>query len=271
MIIEALALDLDGTLTNSKKEITPRTKKAVSAAMAKGINIILASGRPILGIAPIAKELGLYENGGYILAYNGGQIIDCKRNKVIFENSLPAKYNADIFKIAEEFGVHALTYDPKGVAALSDTAEFVIKEAYNNAIPISVYGTLEKISTIPSVKLMVVGEPEKIAPVLAFLKKKFDDEISVFLSEPYFIEITAPGVEKSSSLTWLIEHLGVDRAHLCCIGDGLNDISMLKFAGCAVAMANAYDEVKSVADYVTESNNADGVAVFLEKMVFKNG
>jgi hypothetical protein len=267
MRIEALALDLDGTLTNKKKKITEATKTAIWEAMDKGIKIILASGRPVLGIKPIAKELELYLRGGFILAYNGGQIIDCKTNKVIFEKLLPMEYYPEICEFATKFNVTALTYDDDGVIAENDTEFYVKKEAFNNQTKIRVVEKLYEEVSSPVVKFMIVGEPEKISLALDYAKRKFENKINVFLSEPYFMELTPLGVEKSSALKFLLKHLNIKREYLTAIGDGLNDIPMLEYAGCAVAMENAYEEVKSIADYITGSNEDDGVALFL-KMYF---
>lgn len=90
--IKVLALDLDGTLTNSQKEVTPRTRAALDAAIAKGVTIVLASGRPTAGVLPLAKELGLDKKGGCILSYNGGKIIDCRTGETLYQKQLDAQY-----------------------------------------------------------------------------------------------------------------------------------------------------------------------------------
>lgn len=91
--IKVLALDLDGTLTNSQKEVTPRTRAALDAAIAKGVTIVLASGRPTAGVLPLAKELGLDKKGGCILSYNGGKIIAAAPARLCTRNSwMPSTY-----------------------------------------------------------------------------------------------------------------------------------------------------------------------------------
>ncbi len=89
--IRVLALDLDGTLTNDEKNVTPRTRAALDAAVAKGVTIVLASGRPTAGIMPLAKDLGLDKKGGCILAYNGGAITDCKTGRTLYRQRLDPK------------------------------------------------------------------------------------------------------------------------------------------------------------------------------------
>jgi hypothetical protein len=264
-MIKALALDLDGTLTNSHKELTERTRSAVMAVARQGIHLILASGRPVLGIKPLAQKLGMYEDGGFILAYNGGRIIDCKSNSIIFEKLLPRKYYISICQIARDFGVHALTYDTEAVIAECDEAQYVKKEAYNNNISIRKVRCLESEIKTEVVKLMIVGEPDKISAAMAALKKRTNNEINVFTSEPYFMEITAQGIEKASALAFLMRYLNINKNNLCAIGDGHNDIPMLEYAGLAVAMGNAYDEVKQIANAITDTNDNDGAAKFIEE------
>lgn len=264
---KALALDLDGTLTNGEKTITPATRAAVRDAINGGVHIILASGRPVFGVLPAARTLGLFERGGFILAYNGGVIIDCKTNTTIFERLLPAECYPEICALARGAGLCALTYDGKGVIAESDTDPYCLREAFNNAAAIKKVPVLEKAVTFPSAKFMVVGEPQKIAKLLPAAREVFKGRVNVFLSEPYFMELTPPGVEKAAALNVLIKYLGITRKSLTACGDGLNDLQMLRFAGYAVAMGNAYDEIKQAADYVTLSNEEDGVADFLRKTI----
>lgn len=267
MNYRVLALDLDGTLTNSKKVITDKTKTAIKNAIEQDVSIVLASGRPVLGIQRLADELRLSELGGYILAYNGGHIIDCKTGKDIVRRIVPREYYQDICECAHTFGVNALTYDDFGVVAESEDAPYVIKEAYNNTIPIRKVENLQRFVDYDVTKFMIVGEPAKLEPALKCMQSKFKGKLSVFLSEPYFTEIGPLGVEKASALGHLLDYLGTNREHLMACGDGLNDIPMLKYAGFAVAMDNAYPETKAVADYISLSNEEDGVAYAINRFI----
>ena len=108
--IKVLALDLDGTLTNSQKEVTPRTRAALDAAIAKGVTIVLASGRPTAGVLPLAKELGLDKKGGCILSYNGGKIIDCRTGETLYQKQLDAQYVPELCAFAAAQNVTIITY-----------------------------------------------------------------------------------------------------------------------------------------------------------------
>lgn len=265
--IKLLALDLDGTLTNCKKEITTINKEYIRKAQDKGVQIILASGRPVIGITGVADALNLWETGGYILAYNGGQIIECKSKKDLVKKTIPLEYVHDICEVIHKFKVYPLTYDGTGVICENDSNEYVKKEAYNNSINIRKVQSLEDQIVEPVVKFMVVGEPNELNCAYVYLKNKFDGALNVFFSEPYFMEITPLGIEKASALKKLTTILNMTSENLMACGDGLNDIPMLKFAGLSVAMDNAYGETKKYADYISRSNEEDGVAFAIRKFI----
>lgn len=263
-----LALDIDGTLTNSNKIITPKTLAAVEKVIDAGGKVILSSGRPVIGIKPIAEQLLLNTKGGYILAYNGAEIIDCKTGKSILKKMLSKETYSTICSIARKYGVNALTYDDTSILAESDDAKYVIKEAANNGLNIKKVKNLEKAISGPVFKFMIVGEPDNLLVAKKELEGLIGDVVSIFFSEPYFLEITPKNIKKDLSLEYLISFLGKTRDELMCIGDGLNDIPMFQISGFAVAMENAYPETKKYADAITLSNDNDGVAYAIDKYWF---
>lgn len=268
MKYKAIALDLDGTLLNSKKELSNKNKEVIMKAAKAGVKIILASGRPVPGIKKIAKQLHLEEVGGYILAYNGGMIIDCKTGEVVRRVTVPEKYYADILRCANKFNVSTLTYDSEGIITNDENHEYVKLEAKINSIPIrQVFHLEEEAQLDPPVKFLCVGEHKVLRNVEEKLNEKFNGDVNVFFSEPFFLEIMPQGIEKASSLEILLGSLGIDRKHLIACGDGFNDIPMMRYAGLSVAMANAQDETKEWADFIAPSNDEDGVAVAIEKFI----
>ena len=262
-----MALDLDGTLTNRDKQVSRRNCEAIRQAQAHGVDIVLASGRPVIGIEKVAQTLGLYETGGYILAYNGGEILECKSGRSLVKRLVPMAYNHEICEVIRQFHVFPLTYNDVGVICEDDADIYVKREAFNNSVPVIRVESLEAAVREPVVKFMVVGEPTELSRAAEYLRDIFEDRLNVFFSEPYFLEITPPGIEKSSALAELLRILGVERESLMACGDGLNDIPMLKYAGFAVAMDNAYEETKRVADCIVSSNEADGVAEAIERFI----
>jgi hypothetical protein len=265
MKYKALALDLDGTLTDSSKNLSDEHREAVMRAAKNGVHIILASGRPLFGITPIARKLELEKLGGYILAYNGGNIVDCKTGGIVYENLLPMECKKDICSLARQAGVYALTYDKDVVVAESDTDYYVVLESKCNDTTIKRVDNLDDYVDYEVAKFLVVGPHEKLIPVQQALLEKHGDKLNAFYSEDYFLEVVPKTVAKDKALAQLLEKLGVSRDELVACGDGMNDIPMLKFAGLAVAMENAYPEVKEHADYIAPSNDNNGIADVVDK------
>lgn len=265
MKYKALALDLDGTLIDSNKKLSKTNKEAVIAAAERGVHIILASGRPMFGIEPVAEALELSRTGGYILAYNGGNILDCKTKELIYSNNFPAECIHDVCGLARKNGVYALSYDNDYIVSESDSDEYVLREAKCNAARVQRVEDLERHVTYPVAKFLIAGEHEKLIPIRDELLVKHGNVINAFCSADYFLEIVPKTVAKDKSLGVLLEKIGVRREELIACGDGMNDISMIEYAGLGVAMENAYESVKKSADIIAPSNDNDGVAEIIAK------
>lgn len=267
MKYKALALDLDGTLTDSKKKVPQGNKEAIARAIEAGVKIILASGRPVFGITPVAKELELDKKGGYILAYNGGCILDCRTGEQLSATIMPQECIADICSLARDNGVYAVTYADTQIAAESDTDEYVKNEAVCNGTTIMKVDDLQKYVDYPVEKFLVVGEHEKLLPVQKALLEKHEGVINAFFSESYFLEVVPAGVAKDASLEKLLNMLGITSGELAACGDGMNDIPMLRYAGLAAVMENAYPEVRKYADVNAPSNDNCGVAYVIDNYI----
>ncbi|MCR4781272.1 MAG: HAD-IIB family hydrolase, partial [Lachnospiraceae bacterium] len=198
MEYKVIALDLDGTLLNSKKEISKRNKEAILKAAKSGVTICLASGRPIPGMKRIAHSLKLDEFGGYILAYNGGMIVDCKSGEVLRRETVPEQYYHEIVHTANKYKVTALTYDSEGIIATRANDKWVQLESKINHIPVKEVYPLDAIAKQdPPVKFLCVGDYDVLLDVQAELEKKLDGAVNIFFSEPFFMEITPKGIEKA--------------------------------------------------------------------------
>lgn len=266
--IKILALDLDGTLTNSQKIVTPRTRAALAEAAARGVTIVLASGRPTAGVAPLAKELGLDKSGGCILSYNGGVIIDCQSGQTLYQKLLPAEAVPELCAFAAEQDVAIVTYNSVGIVTERPTDEWAAREGFTNNLPMIKVENLAEYVTYPVCKMLLTLEPSRMGDVFAAGKKRFEGRIDLYPSCPFFLEAVPLGVAKDASLASLLAQRGLTRANLMACGDGLNDLSMLRFAGVSVAMQNAEPEVKAAADHVTAADNDhDGVAEAVEKFI----
>ena len=266
--IRVLALDLDGTLTNDEKIVTPRTRAALDAAAAQGVTIVLASGRPTAGITPLAKELGLDKKGGCILSYNGGKIVDCATGEALYQVQLPAEYVPELCAFAAKEDVAILTYNNEGIVCERDTDPWAKKECFTTKLSMFHVDDLASYVNYPICKMLITVDPARRDEVWAAGKKQFEGRMDLYPSSPWFIEAVPLGVAKDKSLAALLERMGLTRENLMACGDGLNDRSMISFAGVGVAMQNAEDTVKADADYVTAAdNNHDGVAEAVEKFI----
>ena len=265
--IKMLALDLDGTLTNTQKQVTPATKQALFAAMERGVQIVLASGRPPVGIRPVAQELELFRRGGYMLAYNGGEILDCLTGEALYRRAFPQEMIAPVCAFAAEMGVAILSYDKDGVVSEHPDDSWAKREAEINHIPIKAVQSLPQQLDYPICKLLMTLDPAKMPRVEAEAKRRFAGRIDTVRSADFFLECMPCGVAKDAGLAALAERTGIRREEIMACGDAMNDLSMLRYAGVGVAMANGDPAVRAGADYVTADNDHDGVAKAVEKFI----
>ncbi len=267
MAYEVLVLDIDGTLTNSKKEVSPKTLDAVIRAQEEGIKVVIASGRPTAGIKKIAKTIKLDEYGGYILSYNGGKIINFQTGEVVYNETLPEEMVPSIYEEAVDNQVGIVTYEGNDAIAGNGIDKYNEIEARINGIGLREVEDFPNYVKFPINKCLLTGEPEHMAEVEQKMKDRFGNFLNIFRSEPFFVEVMPQNIDKAYSLGKLLKHLDLDRSQMIACGDGFNDLSMIKYAGLGVAMANAQDVVKEAADYITLSNDEDGVAKVIDKFM----
>lgn len=266
MKYKAIALDLDGTLKSSNKEILPETKKLLIELARKGIVIILASGRPTPGLFFEAKELELDKTGGYLLSFNGARVVNYQGMGIIYEKTFDSPMAHVIYDHAKEYQLAVMTYDDNGILTEDDKDSYVNEEARINRMAIQKVENFKHFVNQPVHKLLLTGEPDYVANIIDDFKRPFDGQLSIYRSAPFFIEVMANGIDKAYSLSVLLDTLGIKAEELIAFGDGYNDLSMIEYAGKGVAMANAVDEVKQRADYVTDSNDEEGIANYLMKL-----
>ena len=259
-----LILDLDGTLTNSQKEITPFTRQTLIDAQKDGWTLVLASGRPTYGIMPLADTLEMEKFGGYILAFNGGKIIECATKKVMYEQALPDDVVPILYQRATESGAAILSYNGPKILSESPENEYVQYEAFLNKMEIQQTDNFLRDLPMPADKCLAVGKPDLLVWLEEELKKEVGERINIYRSEAFFLELVPKGIDKAASISRLLQMVGLEREQVVAIGDGFNDLSMIQYAGLGVAMVNAQEAVKEEADVITQkSNDEDGVAHFL--------
>lgn len=258
-----IASDLDGTLLNSQLQISKKNKQVLRQLKSKGAHIVLCTGRPFLGMAHFIPEIGL-DKDDYTISYNGSlvQSADCK--KILHQ----AFISANDFKRVTEFfshyhlGVHAMTLE-KIYTYQRFVHPLTVRESYLGNLPLVVLKDSEYVEQ-PIIKLMAVGEGKKIDQAIPIFNQVFGSCFSINKSEDYYLEIMQKGDNKARALECLLHEMNLDANSLIAFGNNRNDMEMLQFAKIGVAVENAVDELKQISDYVTKSNDNDGVAHFLE-------
>ena len=263
MKYKMLVLDVDGTLLNDEKEISKRTLNTLLKVQQMGVRIMLASGRPTYGLLPLAKKLELGTYNGYILSYNGGQVINASNGEVVFERRINPEHITYLEKKAEKNGFSILTYNGDTVVTNNPNDPHVQAEAALNGMKVEHQEFFSAAIDYPPCKCMLVSE-EALVGLENHWKRRLNGVLDVFRSEPYFLEVVGSRVDKANTLGVIMEMEGIKTDEIVVFGDGVADVTMLQLADLGIAMGNAPDSVKRCADYVTLSNNEDGVAVAVE-------
>ena len=264
---KVLVLDIDGTLTNSRKEITDATRQAIWKAIERGHKVMLASGRPTPGMRRYEEELELARYGGYLLSFNGARIVECRTGEIIYQRTLPLNLLPGLYRYARERQMGMITYLGNTVISAFEPDEYVQLEARINGLPVRVVDHFLEFVDFDIQKCLLTAPGERAAVYEKELQERYGQMASIYRSEPFFVEIMPHNVDKASSLDRVLPMIGMDRAHVICCGDGFNDISMIRYAGVGVAMANAQPAVKEAADYITASNDEDGIVQVIREFM----
>lgn len=265
-----IALDIDGTLVRHNGELTTVVRDAlVKAQKEYGMRVVLASGRPFPALCALAEALELERYSGYLMPYNGGQIYSARNlSSPIHAEALDDALLPKLYRLCNEAGVNILSYNESELLTEDPSCPYVQKEVGITGMPIR---RLEHfVDEVPSArpKCLAVGPPERIETLEKMVKAELAGQLDAFRSNPNFLELVPLGVNKGKGLGTLIERLNLLREEVIAVGDNYNDVEMIQMAGLGVAMANAPEPIKTCADYVTKSNEEDGVAHLLCKHVF---
>ncbi|WP_459502853.1 Cof-type HAD-IIB family hydrolase [Bacillus sp. C1] len=268
MSYKMIVLDLDDTLLRDDHTISDRTKQALMTAQEQGVKVVLASGRPTFGMRHIAKELRLEEYGSFILSFNGAKIINCETDEELFSSTLSPEIVHNLYEISKRENVWIHTYIGDDIVT-EENNPYTEIEGQLTGMPIIQVDNFTAAVQKPVVKVLMNKEAERLIEVEQKLQKQLEGKLSVMRSKPFFLEFTEAGVTKGTSLHQLIQRLGIKREEVIAMGDSYNDQAMIEFAGLGVAMGNAPDDIKEIANYVTDTNMNDGVAKVVEQFVLK--
>ncbi|WP_263620710.1 Cof-type HAD-IIB family hydrolase [Halobacillus yeomjeoni] len=241
--IRLIALDMDGTLLNSDHQVSEKNRQAIKRAKDQGIHVVLSTGRSLSRCRDIADSLG---RSSYIITINGGEIYD-KDYQLVERNELARDEVRRLWELKEEHGLYFWSSTVEGI--------------FNTHNPFD-----RELDEYTWLKFGFDIEDEEVRQVI-LNEVNNNEALEVTNSSPTNIEINPTGVNKAAALMKVCEHLNLSMEEIMAVGDSMNDIAMIHEAGFGVAMDNAQDKVKEEADWVTLSNNEDGVAHAINKVL----
>lgn len=259
-----LFMDLDGTLLNDRKEITAGNRQALELALARGHGVIITTGRALKSAMDQAHKLGMDQPGCFLIAYNGAVIYDWEKREQIFSRTLPVPTVRRVFEKANAMGIHIQTYDTWTVLVEPRCDDEAVRR-YCGLINMEhrvIRDVRTDLQEEPVKALMIDFHDQKpLLEIQRWIREKMGREVDCFFSCDQYLEVVPKGMSKGEAVRMLCRMMDVDIRNAVAVGDAANDLSMIEAAGIGVAMANGTDEVKSIADYITElDNNHDGIA-----------
>ena len=267
MKYKLIAMDLDGTLLNDQKVITEKTKAALMAAQEQGIRLALASARPSPGLYKERDTLHLQEHEGLLMSYNGGRIVDAETGRVLFETSMNLQETKQVLRRLEELPVTPILDDGVQFYVTSKNGYKVDYECRNNNMVCTEVPNLAEFLDFAPIKILMSVQPEELEAVQTQIAAFLPQSLTVVQTAAFYLEVIPRVINKGQGIRDICGVLGIDPAEVISFGDAANDIPMLCAAGMGVAMGNAAEAVKAAADMVTLSNNDDGIAAALEKLL----
>lgn len=267
MSIKLVAVDIDGTLVNSKREITPEVFEAVQDAKKQGVKVVIATGRPIAGVHQLLDDLKLNEDGDYVITFNGGLVQDVATGEDIIKESMSYDDYMEVEFLARKLGVHMHAITKEGIyTANRNIGKYTVHESTLVSMPIF-YRTPEEMVGKDIVKMMLIDEPELLNAAIAKIPAEYYDRFNIVKSTPFYLEIMPKTVSKGNAVLHLAEKMGLSIDQTMAIGDEENDRAMLEVVGNPVVMENGNPELKKIAKYITKSNDESGVAYALRQWV----
>ena len=267
MSYKLIAMDLDGTLNNDQKVITEKTKAALMAAQRKGIRLALASARPSPGLFKERDILRLQDHKGILMSYNGGRIVDAETGKVLFETSMDLAETKQVLRKLESLPVTPILDDGAQFYVTDKNGYKVDYECKNNNMVCKEVGNLADFLEFAPIKILMSVQPEELIDVQRQIADFLPESLTVVQTAAFYLEVIPRVINKGQGIRDICKVLGIEPAEVISFGDAANDIPMLEAAGMGVAMGNAQEAVKAAADMVTLSNNDDGIAAALEKLI----
>ena len=264
MTYKLLAADMDGTLLNDNRELSPRTAAALRKMVEAGIYFVPSTGRPLIRMGMISS---LFNEDMPFILYNGAMVVMHLSGEVLHSVSLAQDTAQEVYQLGQDYDMAMALWQNDKLYFNRDchnTREYV--ELYSaNLNIISGQAQLESLAGQGITKILWIDDPSRVMSYYKKMSAHFGDRLNCHPSRPELLEFVHTAASKAAAMEAIGSRLGVSQAEMIAIGDGYNDLSMLQYAGFSVAMANAPEEIKAVCSHVTGSNNEDGVAAFIEE------
>ena len=269
--LRILALDLDDTLLRSDLSISYRTRNAIKRIEQAGVLLVLASGRIPEAVYSFSRLLGMHKKLGYLVCHNGAYIQESHTGQVIHETRIEAELALTICDLVGAEGFPLQMYDDD-VMYVSRQNEYSGYDQKLTGIRQVVVENFRAMVEAGCHKLIIPGDPVLLAPLEVLIRSYLGNDITLFTSRPYFLEIMPRGTDKGTALAKIAEINAVSAEETMAIGDSMNDEAMIRWAGIGVAMVNGDERIKSIANLVTDStNDNDGVAEVIDMYFFGKG
>ncbi|WP_375754051.1 Cof-type HAD-IIB family hydrolase [Vibrio sp. HN007] len=262
-----VALDMDGTLLNSDKVITEKNKKAILEAKQAGTKVVLASGRPLEGMTRYLEELGLTTENDYVICYNGSLVKRVSTGETIRTQILSGKDAKRLAKIAKEQNSYIHAFSPERGLLTPKNNPYTEHEAVINGVEIIEFNFDELSDDEQIIKAMIVNEKEALTQTINELPTELYEDYTIVRSADIFLEFLNKESNKGVGVQSVAQLFGIDSKEVICMGDAENDHHMIKYAGLGVAMENATEDTKAIADHITHSNDESGVASVIEQYI----
>lgn len=261
-----VALDMDGTLLDNNKTIPEENIRAIKEASKSGVKIVLATGRPLVGIKKYLDILELTSEDNFSIIYNGALIQNNINKKIISQNLLNYNDLMYFYNLSKKFDIHMNVFTKDSCISYKSGKYSVLEAKWSNIdIQIVDFNNLDK--NIEIAKIIFADDPELISKVEDNLGDNIYSKYGIAKSAPYFMEFFNRQINKGIAVKKYADSLNIAKEEIICIGDAGNDIEMIKSAGLGVAMENAFPEIKDIADYTTLSNEDAGVAHVIDKFI----
>lgn len=262
-----LAVDMDGTLLNSNRIISKANKDAIRKAIEKGVNVVITSGRGLKGVDNFLDEVHLRGENQYLIANNGGTIYRTSNFECVAYKGLRGRDFIKAHTLSKKFGLNMIAYTHEGPIA-AEESEFTRFEEEYVGTPVKIINFKSDIEDNDEITKILFSQTEELLDKkMLELPKEFYTEYNVVKTMPIVLEIMDKNCNKGYGVKVLADKLGIKKEEVMCIGDQANDVEMLTYAGLGVAMGNAIEELKDIAQYVTSDNDNDGVAKAIKKFI----